>query len=295
MIMKFNAIELRDFQCHKNLEIALSPKITSITGRTDAGKSAILRALRWACLNDFPGDDFIRDGAKQVTVTAHTIKNSVERSKGIGGNLYKLNTDEFKSFGQSVPEPIAKVLNLNEINFQGQMDSPFWFSLSAPEVSRQLNRVIDLSIIDTALSNIAAEVRRAQERKTVSEERLKKAELELERLEPQRQRIYDFQSLKKLRKAWVALDDDCHLLEDLINKTQRISITHPPDFKPIESAFSRWRNLEDNCFRLNDLITRSAEQAFAADALKVAALTSEKRFHKQIKGTACPLCSQLIK
>jgi len=199
--VRIKTIRLQNFQAHADLTVHLSPAITTLQGPTDAGKSSIIRALRWVCLNDFSGDDFIREGTKRAEVQIWIVhkqqSSEIARSKGSSHeNLYTLKGKPFKAFGQSgVPDPIAQLLQLTELNFQGQHDAPFWLALSAPEVSRQLNAVIDLSVIDTALSTVATEVRSAQERIRLVQERLEEVQRGLTELEPSRQRIEDFEGL----------------------------------------------------------------------------------------------------
>lgn len=220
--MRLISLELSNFQVHKHLLVEFGKGITTLTGQTDSGKSAILRALRWVCQNDIPGDDFIREGAKQTTVTLTVLegkqKHTVIRTRGSGNNTYELNGNEYKSFNNSVPADITKLLNLNEINFQNQHDAPYWFSETAGEVSRRLNAIIDLSVIDTALSNVATEVRKAQERQTISEERLTEIKKEYEELEPQKDRIAEFTALRQSHEKFLGLETDAGRLCSVIEK-----------------------------------------------------------------------------
>lgn len=167
-------LHVQNFQSHSKLKIELDEKITTIVGSSDVGKSAVLRALRWVCRNHPQGEMFIKDGTKGTTVKLLVDDKEVSRKRGKGENTYLLDGKEFKAFGQDVPDTISKVLNLNEINFQNQHDSPFWFSLSAGEVSRQLNAIVDLGIIDSSLSAISKKVRHFQQSAQISKERLKK-------------------------------------------------------------------------------------------------------------------------
>lgn len=228
--MQLVSLHLTDFQVHKDLRIKFVPGITTIVGATDQGKSSILRALRWVCLNDMSGEQFIRKGMKKtrIVLVVHaqpdTKKNpmawEVVREKGRGGNLneYELDTKVFRSFGTNVPSDIEKLLQLNGINFQNQHDSPFWFSDTPGEVSRQLNSVIDLSVIDTTLSNIGAEVRKAQERKGLCEERLKSAQDQLQKLEGQQERIDAFAKLKGYHDKHFEIETRESQLEALLER-----------------------------------------------------------------------------
>ncbi|MDE2104483.1 MAG: AAA family ATPase, partial [Patescibacteria group bacterium] len=73
--MRIKSLELRDFQCHKSLVLDLNAPVVCIKGPTDSGKSAILRALRWVCQNNFAGDDFIREGAKKAEVVLNVVQS----------------------------------------------------------------------------------------------------------------------------------------------------------------------------------------------------------------------------
>lgn len=154
-------IRLRNFQAHKDEIIECGP-ITSIVGRSDVGKSAVIRAIRWVCLNQPNGSSFIRHGEGEcsVSIVVDSGNSHVVRARDRGSdNTYVLDGVEFRSFGLGVPDDVVSVLKVSDINFQMQHDAPFWFSLSPAEVSRRLNSVIDLEVIDSSLANSAALVR----------------------------------------------------------------------------------------------------------------------------------------
>ena len=220
--MVLQTIELLDFQAHSSLSLRFTPGINTIRGATDKGKSAVIRALQWACLNALSGDGFIREGAKKATVNVTVVTKEgtyvISRSKSQGGvlNTYEMGDEVYRSFGTSVPPDIQKVLGLGDINFQGQHDSPFWFSDTAGEVSRKLNAVVDLGIIDTALSNTQGRLRTATDQVSFVKERLDKAKEELEEVEGQEARISEFANLQKLYDTHSQLMSDSSKLEDLI-------------------------------------------------------------------------------
>lgn len=171
--MMLEKILIQNFQKHEKKVIEFDERITVLTGPSDTGKSSILRALKWVCLNSPQGDAFIRDGSKGTTVRLFIDDSKIGRKRGGSLNAYYLNDQEFKAFGNDVPDTISNILQLDNINFQGQQDPPFWLSLSAGEVSRQLNAIIDLEIVDQALSNIGKKVRHFQKVVQISQDRLK--------------------------------------------------------------------------------------------------------------------------
>src|SRR6185503_10180498 len=113
--MKLESLKLENFQCHGSTTISFSPTITTIKGPSDVGKSSILRALGWICLNNIPGEEFIKEGEKETGVTLDISTGKGEdwkivRIRGKHTNTYELDGEEFKAFGTSVPQPIADLL-----------------------------------------------------------------------------------------------------------------------------------------------------------------------------------------
>jgi len=176
------SIELVNFQRHSNIVIDVDPKITTIVGPTDAGKSSLLRAFRWVMLNQPGGDTFIKHDERQAKAILNIDGHQITRSRGKDGNLYFLDGGEFVAFGSTVPSKIADIVNVTEINFQKQHDSPFWFGDSAGEVSRQLNAVVDLEIIDKSLAKISAQTAHYRTEAAICKERFDKAKEKVSQL-----------------------------------------------------------------------------------------------------------------
>lgn len=154
-------LTIKNFQPHEKLKIDFDPRVTSIIGSSDVGKSAVVRSLRWVVTNKPGGEAFIRVGSDRVTAIIEVDGHTLKRSRGRQNNSYHLDGEPLRSFGTDVPEPVAKLLNVTDENFQGQHDAPFWFALSAGDVSRRLNDIIDLGVIDTTLGWLNAAARDA--------------------------------------------------------------------------------------------------------------------------------------
>lgn len=155
--MSITGITIDNFQAHKHLTFNFGQRITSITGASDRGKSAIIRALVWVITNRPSGDSFIRYGADECRVKVTVDNHTVERIKGKKRNVYILDGIEFKALKTDVPEEIQKIFNANSNNIQGQFDPIFWFSETAGEVGRNLNRIINLDIIDHTLGELQSD------------------------------------------------------------------------------------------------------------------------------------------
>lgn len=158
------SLSVTNFQSHKSAELNFAPGVNVIIGASDSGKTAILRALNWIISNRPSGDAFRSSwgGATECRVDL-TDGNWIARTKDKDGNQYELNAEVMKAMGQSVPEAISKVLNLNSINQQSQMDAPFLLSASAGEVAQTLNEVVGLEDIDKTLTAANRMVRAANQ------------------------------------------------------------------------------------------------------------------------------------
>ncbi len=177
-------IVLTNFQKHAKLVIDLDPKVTCFVGPSDAGKSAVVRALYWCCLNRPGGTDFVRHGAKEASVKVYTRTRKIERVRSGRTNEYRIDGRVLKAFGLSnVPVEVAAALNVSEDNFRLQLEPHFWFGDTAGQVSQKLNEVVNLSLIDHALDYAATTVRAAKAEAEFAAERSKEASEAFDKLD----------------------------------------------------------------------------------------------------------------
>lgn len=199
-----NCIQMMNFQRHIERTIVLSPTVTVLVGDNGTGKSAVIRALLWAALNIWKGaaDKFIHWDAEDAEVVLVFGKNRIERQKGKLGNFYTLNGHDLKAVNRNVPEAIERLVNMTEDNFHEQLDPAFWFSLTAGQVAKSLNKIVNLSDIDASLANIGKELRQARDRASLIGERLTTTKKIKKSLDWTRQADEDLAALEeKQRKA----------------------------------------------------------------------------------------------
>lgn len=175
-----NQIIISNFQSHKKTTLDFGPGVNVIIGRSDSGKSAIIRALTWVISNRPTGDSFrsVWGGETSVRVGLDN-ELAVVRVKSDKDNTYQLKKGDellsFKAMGTEVPEEVQQALDFSEFNIQYQMDAPFMLSKSSGEVARMLNNVAHIDDIDSTLSNIEARKRRAKSDISNKEEQLVEA------------------------------------------------------------------------------------------------------------------------
>lgn len=164
----FKCLAIKDFQSHEKTKIEFSPNVTAIVGQSNVGKTSVVRALNWLVNNRPRGDSFIRKGEKEVEVTLDVVRDDkvfvVVHTKGKKGGFYKLRVDDnseisFEAFGADVPREIEDVLNLSDINVQGQFESYFLVLDPPGKVALQVNEVTKLDQVDKIVSLISKRFR----------------------------------------------------------------------------------------------------------------------------------------
>ena len=173
------SIRLQNFQAHRDSKISFSPGVNAIIGKTGAGKTSILRALRWVIFNKPAGDALQAHWGGDVRVEIELDDGTtITRVRTKTQNLYIMDGKEFGAIGQGVPAEIKAALNIEDLNFRSQMDAPFLLSQSPGEVAQVLNKIVNLDVIDVAQSNI-------RKKKASIDAELKVKKQDIEKLEAQ--------------------------------------------------------------------------------------------------------------
>ncbi len=209
-------IELQNFQSHVKTIIEPAPpgQLTVITGPSDSGKTAIIRALKWLLYNQPQGAEFTRTGASMVRVKIdYTNDVTVTRERTAATNRYKIIRPEaekpevFEGFGSSVPLEIQEVTGVRPVkiadqelllNLSEQLDPPFLGqkSTTAPGRAKILGKLAGTEEIDVAGAGVNKDLyRRGQDEKRLASE--------IEELEKQ---IEEFGWIEELAERIAALE-----------------------------------------------------------------------------------------
>ena len=86
-------ISIKNFLRNKKLSIIFDKHITTIVGKSAAGKSSSIRALKWLMTNTPSGDRFINWDADEAKVILRADDHKFVRTRG-KKNLYKLDKME---------------------------------------------------------------------------------------------------------------------------------------------------------------------------------------------------------
>jgi len=167
-------VEIQNFQSHKNTELEFVPGTNVVIGESDAGKSAIFRAINWVITNRPLGDGFRSDWGGDTRVVIYTAEGDViERIKTATRNVYIVNGKALTAFGSEVPEQVSEILRMDEANIQSQMDVPFLLAVSPGEAARLLNKAASIDDIDYTISNLRGEYQKISNNIKFNEGKLK--------------------------------------------------------------------------------------------------------------------------
>lgn len=258
---------IKGFQRHERLAVDFDPQITTIVGPTDAGKSSVIRALRWLATNRPRGDGFVREGSDSALVKLKVDGRTVKRYRGRTRNAYVVDGKELEAFGNDVPPQVSGLLNLSGGNFQGQHDSPFWFSLTPSEVARKLNAVVDLSAIDEVTEEVVARLRAVKAEVGVGVGRLAEAEAEVDRLYYVSELERDWDRLEGKRERSARRDARAASAEALAEGAVVIGERAKTLAIALAGAL-RALNLGADCGRARDKIDRAREIVIEVEGLR---------------------------
>lgn len=207
---------IKNFQTHENTYLQFAPGVNAITGPSDVGKSAVVRALYWLFNNRPAGNAFVN--RKRVTARTWVVEvgvildggdgTAIVRAKEKSRNIYRLGDREFTAFGQAVPDDIIMASNMSAINFQLQHDAPFLISKSPGEIAQHFNNLVNIDVIDTGLSNITKTCKTAEREVEASRmeiERLKDSLSQYDHLVDLEQKIIKLEVWEKERQALCVL------------------------------------------------------------------------------------------
>lgn len=288
----FEKLEIRNFQKHELLRMRCGSKITSIVGASDRGKSSIIRALKWVCLNRPRGDAMIRWGEERCRVRLWADDHRVSRAAGKGGNIYRLDDAEpYRAFGADVPGPIADVLRVDDLNFQLQHDNAYLLSASAAEAARALNRVVNLEAMDAALAAAAAGTRKAKTQVEVAEERLAKTRTDVEALAWVKAADLRLTALEDQEAQLDAVRGRLGALAGLLQRLRENAarVREFPDAEYMETAYKELRTAQRRRRDLEALIAKIQEAEAESCRTRERSKKAAEELQKSI-GDRCPIC-----
>lgn len=168
----FKFFDISNFQSHEKTRIEFAKGVNVIFGLSQAGKTAITRAMRLLIDNRPLGGKFFSDfagdkGDTKITLGLEgnqdisiikSIKINKDGGKQVTKTVYTIGETEFSSPKDQVPDQVTAALNLSELNIQRQFDPPFLVSASGGEIAKTINRITRLEEVDEWVSELTSEI-----------------------------------------------------------------------------------------------------------------------------------------
>lgn len=195
---RLQRVILENFQSHTYTELPIAPTLTVITGESDQGKSAIVRALRWLFYNEPRGADFIKTGAAGCRVTVvYDDGTHITRERTASGsrNRYVICRPGeedliFEKVGNDVPGPVMEITGVKKLalddtqalslHLAQQLDPPFLLSSPGPVKAKAIGSLARTEVFDTAQHRAALDARRIEDRTRRLEEEIAAIDRQLE-------------------------------------------------------------------------------------------------------------------
>jgi len=272
------SLKVSNFQAHKDSEINFTPGLNVLVGKSDSGKSSILRCLSFLQEGKPTGFSFashwLGHGGK-VEARIDYDDGYVYRSKSKSSNEWDCNGTILKATGQGVPEEVAQLANWSEVNRCGQHDSMFLIEDSNGQVAKRLNELVNLDIIDRSIGNASKDVKQNKASIDSKQEQIRSIDEQLEQFKDLKKTNKEFELLKELECQYIKLDD---FYLDLKNSLKTLS--------ELESKMSKFNGVDEALSEVDQLLIEIEEKErleskrnFLARSLK-----SVIEKHNQIKG-----------
>jgi len=294
------SLQIINFQSHKDTKLEFHEGVNIIVGPSDSGKTAIIRALRWAIWNR-PGGNGMRSNWGGDTWSIITLDDNSRVSRGKAEKeMYEYKGKLYEAFRTEVPEDIVKGLNITDINLQRQLDSPFLLSDSPGEVAQHFNKVARLDKIDSATNNINSQIRKLESGIKYNESQRDVKIEELDKFEHLEKFEIEVEVLEKLEEEYINLLRSETKLETLIENvkdkeaeikevSQILELEEPVNdllelYKEKEEVQSRYRELDQLCEDIQTVSNKYERTIQQVEEL-------EEEFNNSFPDV-CPLCGK---
>jgi DNA repair exonuclease SbcCD ATPase subunit len=289
-------LQIRNFRHNERVNVKLA-RITIFRGPSGSGKSSLIGALKWTVFNQPSGTDFIHWDHNFAAIRLGIDKKHVIiRKRSKTENYYKLNGCKYEAFGTGVPSPVTSVLNMSPLNFQRQHAGPFWFRETAGEVSRQLNAIVNLDLIDTTLANLGKEQRRVNYQVKDIQQRIEEAKREKIKLQYIVELDKQLIALEKQQEQYISDVHKIWQLSTLLEQAKEYQVMinrFVPDIKPLMDLYEKWEKANKEHKQLTTLFEQAKNYEETIVQLDISIKKNEQKL-KRLMGKRCPLCERKL-
>lgn len=274
--MYITDIYLTNFQSYEQGHFELSEKVNLITGASDSGKTALIRALSWVLFNDYTTDLLIRNGYNNVEVKiVFNNGNFILRGRKGNTNYYhiKNNVDnedikEYVNFGREIPTEIQddflfkKVNLLNEqynILIASQLENSFLLSETDSTKANAIGKLVNVDILDNASRNVSREIKTTKNELNFKKSFIKEKEKSLNNYNHLNEDKIKIDKLKSLYNNLEINSKNLNLLKTLSDQVSELNsrikngYKYLDNYKGLDLCFKTLHNTQNNILFLSKL------------------------------------------
>lgn len=317
---RIDRLSVSNFQSLGSADLELGP-FTVIVGRSNSGKSALLRALK-AVVRNVNSPSSVKVGKTSFTAAVQFDATTVSIERGKSQSTYRVvlpNEQEevFTKAGRTVPAEVQKVMGLPlpegpDITFSSQIDPPFLLSETGTVAAKMLG---DL----TNVSKLHAASKEANRRRLEASKILKiRKDDALGCAQRMKEEFSDLpaqaRALADARALMDSVQDNARAVQRLRETLAQVEMVEAaeadlqarldelPEPADIEALEDQAEALIKQRQALLDIIDTLAKLAHAEDVLAAALSTSEseisqldQEYHDVlIEAGTCPTCQQAV-
>lgn len=252
--MKISQVHIKGFQSHVDSVFTLSDGLTVITGPSDAGKTAIVRALRWLAFNEPQGEAFLHtirnaDGSIKEAVDQASVEvtfedgTTVSKTRKGGKTTYTHSGYPSPWCKAEIPPEIKETLGLMKqeygdfttcLNFAFQLDAPFLLSETASVGAKVLGKIAGTEIVDKANGEVNKRTHKARLDASNAEKRIGQVDVEL----------LEYLTLDEKQAAYDAAKERAVAVQTVTNKVSDLRGLITTYWKANEALVSSWDKIQ---------------------------------------------------
>lgn len=176
------------YQSHRDTRLEFSPGVNAIIGKSTKGKTAIIRAIRWALENRPKGKRFIPFFDDHAKVKIFFDNGSITHKKGKQAKYTVVGPDgeekTFRKYAAAVPAEVRELARIDDINIQDQLSQHFLITSNPAEIAKTINRITNQQSFDVWTKDLNSQLSKNRSRLRFLSGDLEKKEKELKSYAP---------------------------------------------------------------------------------------------------------------
>ena len=175
-----DSLEIENIKAYINAKLIFSPGLNVITGDSSAGKSSIFRIITWILkniprgYNPKPWKCIKAPAGDSVGAVKFVDGLKIVRRRGARINSLECNGDTYAALQGHIPDNVATLINMAEVNFQPQEESFFLVADTGGEAAKKINKIANLEGMGETIVLAKSRVKSAKQKNAVLAADIKK-------------------------------------------------------------------------------------------------------------------------